>query len=140
MKLSAAIAVTFLLAQMSSIALGQAPRAKTSAVEAADLGNTYNVHVCGDLHFAGQFTPADIEKIKASGIKRIITLRGENEIEWDEKALVEKAGLEFVRTQFRAPDTLTDEVFHRIRALLESEQNTLLHCGGANRVGGDWLP
>ncbi len=141
MKLSAAIAVTFLSVQMSSIALGQAaPQKKISKVKATELGNTHNVHVCGDLHFAGQFTPEDVEKIKARGIKRIITLRGEDEIEWDEKALVEKAGLEFVRVQFRKPNSLSDEVFHKIRALLESEPNTLLHCGGANRVGGVWLP
>lgn len=143
MKLSHALSVIFLVLSLrpSSIAFGQeAPQKKTEKVEATELGDTRNVHKCGDLHFAGQFTPEDIEKIKSRGIKRVVSLRGENEIEWDEKALVEKAGLEFVRIPFREPDTLTDEVFHQIRALLETEPNTLLHCGAANRVGGVWLP
>ena len=141
MKIYASFSIMFLSMLVSSTILGQDSPPKTkSKVQATELGNTYNVHVCGDLHFAGQFTPKDIEKIKTRGIKRIITLRGEDEIEWEEKLLVEKAGLEFVRVQFRKPDSLTDEVFHKIRALLESEPNTLLHCGGANRVGGVWLP
>ena len=110
-------------------------------VKRSELGETRNVHVCGSLFLAGQFSEDDIEKIKAAGIKRIITLRTEGEIEWDEESAVADAKLEFIKVPFRSSESLTDDVFDEIRKLLNDDgQTTLLHCGSANRVGGVWLP
>jgi uncharacterized protein (TIGR01244 family) len=110
-------------------------------VEAAELGETPNVHRSGELWFAGQFAPADVEALKARGIGRVISARTAGELKWDEKALVEAAGMEFLTVPFRAPETLTDELFDQVRALLAKDAApTLLHCGSANRVGGAWLP
>ena len=110
-------------------------------VRSAELGQTKNVHRAGDLYFAGQFTQEDIERIKSEKFSRVITLRTNGEIDWDEKAAMEQAGIEFVELPFRSPDSLNDQVFDEIRELLaDRSKKTLFHCGSANRVGGVWLP
>ena len=113
----------------------------TPSVKDATLGQTRNVHACGRLLLAGQPTEADVTKLKARGVKRVITLRTAGEINWDEGAAVKDAGLDFVEIPIRSPASLTDDVFGRIRKLLKDSHQTptLLHCGSANRVGAVWL-
>jgi len=114
---------------------------KPSEIVKASLGKAKNVHQNGNLFFAGQFTEEDIEKLKEQKITRVITLRTDGEVKWDEEAAVKAADIEFIQVPFRAPETLTDEVFDKIRTLLkDKKQTTLFHCGSANRVGGVWLP
>ena len=116
--------------------------AETSpSIEDVTLGNTKNVHLCRNLFLAGQPTQGDIPIIKEKGIKRVVTLREEGEVEWNERAAFEDAGLEFVQVPFRSPDSLTDDVFLRVRKLLQKSNkgSILLHCGSANRVGAVWL-
>ncbi len=110
-------------------------------VRSARLGQTRNVHACGKLFLAGQPTPEDIELIKKQGIRRVVTLRTDGEVAWDEAGMVKRAGMEFVKVPFRLPDSLTDEVFDKVRKLLKDHEKTptLLHCGSANRVGAVWL-
>ncbi len=107
----------------------------------AKLGKTRNVHACGKLFLAGQPTPDDIALMKQKGIKRVITLRTDGEVNWDEAGKVKKAGIDFVQVPFRLPDSLTDKVFDKVRKLLKDHEQTptLLHCGSANRVGAVWL-
>jgi SAM-dependent methyltransferase/protein tyrosine phosphatase (PTP) superfamily phosphohydrolase (DUF442 family) len=120
---------------------GLAQRAAVPPVEDGQLGQTTNVHRCGELFLAGQPSPEDIAILKRRGIQRVITLRTTGEIRWPEEGAMKDAGLEFIRVPFRAPESLTDKVFQRVRELLrESEKTpTLLHCGSANRVGAVWL-
>ncbi len=114
---------------------------KTQPIESAELGKTKNVHKSGDLFFAGQFTPGDLELISDAKFLRIITLRTDGEIDWDEEKAVKEKGIDFVKVPFRSPEALTDDVFDRIRKLLrDKSKKTLFHCGSANRVGGVWLP
>ncbi len=131
-----------LLLLPASIATAQlAEENNVDEVKSFDLGETRNVHSCGKLCLAGQFGASDIDEIKAADIRRIISLRTEGEIEWDEKAAIEAADLEFVHIPFRSSDSLTDEVFDEIRKLLKDDAHgTLMHCASANRVGGVWLP
>ena len=111
------------------------------SIESAELGNTKNVHRSGNLYFAGQCTPDDVELMVAGKFKRVISLRTPGEIDWDEAAAIKAAGIQFIEVPFRAPDTMTDEVIERVRKLLQDKsQKTLFHCGSANRVGGVWLP
>lgn len=118
----------------------QETETKVKKIVDAKLGATKNVHRAGDLWFAGQFTPADIGELKKQGFKRVITLRTDGEIDWDEKKMVEQAGMEFISIPFRKPETLNDEVFNLVRKQLKGDHKTLFHCGSANRVGGVWLP
>ncbi len=110
-------------------------------VESGLLGSTQNVHQCGNLMFSGQFAQTDLAKVAESSVKRVISLRTDGEVKWDEKALVEASGIEFVAVPFRKPDSLTDDVFGKVRKLLKDQnKKTLFHCGSANRVGAVWLP
>jgi protein tyrosine phosphatase (PTP) superfamily phosphohydrolase (DUF442 family) len=112
-------------------------------LEAATLGSTRNVHAHGSTLLCGQPSPEDLATAKQQGVQVVLTLRGENEIDWDEQAEVHKLGMEFKRVDFAGPDTLTDEVFDQTREILrEAEkrrQPVMLHCGSANRVGAVWL-
>ena len=109
-------------------------------VQPAELGNTKNVHRIGNLFVAGQFGPDDVERIKSEKFDRVVTLRTDGEIDWDEKAAIEAAGMQFIELPFRKPETLNDKVFDDIREMLRDRSSkTLLHCGSANRVGGVWL-
>jgi SAM-dependent methyltransferase/protein tyrosine phosphatase (PTP) superfamily phosphohydrolase (DUF442 family) len=115
-------------------------RPVSKQIEPVELGETKNVHRIGDLFLSGQFTEEDIEEIRKAGINRVITLRTEGEVDWDEKQAIESAGLEFEAASFRKPESLTDEVFDRVCVLLKDRKGrTLLHCGSANRVGAVWL-
>lgn len=113
----------------------------SAAIQAATLGEAKNVHRLDDLFFAGQFTSDDVATIEDEKFTRVITLRTEGEIDWDEKGAIESAGIEFRSVPFREPESLTDDVFDEIRELLRDKSGkTLFHCGSANRVGGVWLP
>jgi uncharacterized protein (TIGR01244 family) len=111
-----------------------------TAIKAASLGSTKNVHQCGKLYFSGQFAKADLETIQERQIDRIITLRNDKEIDWNEQQAVEAAGIEHIKVPFGSPDALTDEVFDNIRQLLKDDtKTTLIHCASGSRVGGVWL-
>ena len=130
--------VPFARAQNGAVAVASTSAASLQPME---LGDTVNVHACGTLLLAGQPTEEDLTKIREAGIQRLITLRTDGEVNWDEAELARQAGLEFVAVPFRSPDTLTDAVFDEIRALLQESGKTatMLHCGSANRVGAVWL-
>ena len=124
-----------------ALATAHAEESKPSSVQRATLGETRNVHSCGKLFLAGQPTQDDFDLIKQRGIKRVITLRRDGEVDWDEAAKAKATGLEFVSIPFAQPDSLTDKVFDQVRSLLKEadKKPTLLHCGSANRVGAVWL-
>ena len=104
------------------------------------LGAAKNVHNLNDIYFSGQFLETDVAEIKRQQIKRVISLRTIGEVEWDEKRVLEEAGVDFLSIPFKSLDSLTDEVFQRVReALGESQQKTLIHCGSGSRVGCVWL-
>ena len=116
-------------------------QAKPNKIESSELGSAKNVHRLGNLFFSGQFAQVDIATLKEHGVTRVITLRTDGEIEWDEKGAIKNAGMEFLKVPFRSPEALTDDVFDSVRRLLnDKSKTTLLHCGSANRVGGVWLP
>ena len=116
-------------------------KSKVDQVKDAKIGNTKNVHQCGNLFLAGQFTKEDLDEIAAKKISRVITLRTEGEVKWDEEGALKSAKMELIKVPFRKPESLTDEVFGKVRKLLaDKSKPTLFHCGSANRVGGVWLP
>jgi uncharacterized protein (TIGR01244 family) len=136
---------TLYLSLLALLPITLVPRLQDQAppvdIEEAALGAAVNVHRSGELWFSGQFTQADVDVLRKHGIERVITTRTDGEVDWDERGLVEAAGMEWVSVPFRQPDSLTDEVFERVRELLAVDAGpTLFHCGSANRVGGVWLP
>ena len=117
-----------------SALLGQEPQ----QVKADKLGQTVNVMSVGSLYLAGQPQPDDIAVIAKKGVKRVITLRTDPEVKWDEAKAVGDAGMEFISIPVRG--IIADEKFTKVRELLRENTPTLLHCGSAIRVGALWLP
>ncbi len=114
---------------------------QSNEIVASTLGGTKNVHQQGNLFFGGQFGPEDIQTLQNQKITRVITLRTDGEVKWDEEAAIKAANMEFVKIPIRTPESLTDDVFDKVRELLQDKSKaTLFHCGSANRVGGVWLP
>ncbi len=112
----------------------------TTQLKKTKLGDTKNVTQFGNIFLAGQFEKDDIAELKKSGISLVITLRTDGEVKWDEKSAIEKEGIKFLAVPFRSPDSLTDEVFDKIRAAFKenAKKKVMLHCGSANRVGAVW--
>lgn len=133
-------ALVLLMLFGTTTTVAQEKTTDSPAVKESKLGSTRNVHQCGDLFLAGQFGPDDIDKLKAAGIKRVISLRTDGEIDWDQKSALDDAELEFLVFPFRDPKDLNDSVFDGVRKLLaENDKPTLFHCGSANRVGAVWM-
>ena len=138
MKLQYTSSVLVLLLVSAAVAKENENKLK---LEAATLGSTRNVHSFGKNLLCGQPSVEDFAEAKRRGIKTVITLRQEGEIDWDEGAVVKELGLSFHRFGFRAPDTLKDEIFDKARRVLADSKKKplLLHCGSANRVGAIWV-
>lgn len=137
-----ALALFTLLPACSTSEKEAAPAPEPAVVMDAELGSTRNVHVFGDVMTAGQPAPEDFERVAADGYRTVVNLRRPEELgDFDEAALVEGLGLEYVSIPFNGPEQLTDEVFDRSREVLESVERPLFfHCGSANRVGAVWIP
>ena len=120
------------------------PASKTEVpmpMQPAQIGTLAPLQQQGTFYLGGQPTPDDLALAKAQGLKSVISLRTAGEIDWDEGKAVQDAGMTFHGVPFKAPETLTDEVFDQALGLLNDEANqpTLLHCKSANRVGAIWF-
>lgn len=106
-----------------------------------DLGTTKPVFKQGNIYLAGQPAADDMQALKDAGITRVISIRGEGEIDWDEKAAVEAAGMEFVNVPMATPEDMTDEALANIRGMLSENKDkpVMLHCGAAVRAAAVWM-
>lgn len=109
-------------------------------LEKCELGHAAPVHRLGKVYLAGQPAEGDLPQLKADGMQTIINLRPDRELSWDEGAAVERAGMKYVHVPFRGEDELTSNVFDQVLSVLRDKESgpTLLHCGGADRVGAIW--
>ncbi len=134
-------AVVLMLALPAAILAQTKNETGPSEIIASQLGGAKNVHRRDNLYFAGQFSTDDIASLQAKNINRVVTLRTDGEVDWDEQAALKAAGIKFLKVPFGSPEDLTDDVFDRTRELFgDKSQVTVVHCGSANRVGSVWLP
>jgi len=114
----------------------------TQALEPYECGTITKLHTLGGVFLASQPKPEDLEQAQKGGIKTVVNLRHEDELEdFDERAVVTGLGLTYVSLPWNGPDELTDAVFDEARHLLNAaERPLLLHCSSANRVGAVWIP
>ncbi len=94
-----------------------------------------------NLYLAGQPSADSWEAIKNLGIKRVINLRDEAEMDFsEEKELLNNLGIEYIQFPIVINGQLSPENCERLNNLIkdEKDQNQFIHCGSANRVGG-WL-
>lgn len=135
------ITALWIAAMIAMVPFARVESADAPEVAKGSLGSTSNVHTCGDLYLTGQPSAQDISTIKDAGIQRVISLRTEGEVPWDEAKAFEEAGVEFVSLPFRSPDSMTPELLGSLRDMLRETdaKPTMLHCGSANRVGAVWM-
>ena len=105
------------------------------ALEAAEITN---FNTPEEMIFAsGQPTQEQIRTLADSGIRHVISLRTDGEIDWDESSLVSAAGMGFHSIPVAGAAGVTSEnarTLERLLAQLDG-QPVLLHCGSGNRVG-----
>ena len=128
-------------------ATGQAAAAGAGGVatevKTATLGSTKPVFLVGQCYLAGQPQAEDFAVIKAAGVTKVISVRGEGEIDWDARAAAEAAGLEYHQIPVGSPEQLTEDKIAEVCALLkaakEADQPVVLHCGVAARASAVWM-
>lgn len=120
----------------------KAPEAPNVQVElhTEQVGSVDNMHAMGRYDLASQPGREDLALFKERGVTRVINLRTSPEMPFDEAEAVKGLGLEYHHIPVAGPESLTDEVYAKLRSLLnEGEGRVLLHCASANRVGAVWL-
>lgn len=89
------------------------------------------------VYSGGQPTQDQLAQLSAAGIKNIISLRHESEIDWDEEKVVTDLGMTFHNIPVRGTAGLTtanSELLQKTLAEIGDEP-VLVHCGSGNRVG-----
>lgn len=96
-----------------------------------------NFRQIGDsLYVAGQPTLEQFTLLAKSGIETVISLRGENEVDFDEAKEVVDTGMRFINLTIKGASDITPENSRQLRTILDQiEGPVLLHCGSSNRVG-----
>ena len=96
-----------------------------------------NALVHGSLLLGGQPTPEHLAEAAQAGYRTILYTRGLDEIDWDEKAEVEKLGMRWIALPIANAGELTQENALRFAEIVGDEQlhPMMVHCGSGNRVG-----
>ncbi|MFP6596609.1 MAG: methyltransferase domain-containing protein [Candidatus Hydrogenedentota bacterium] len=112
-----------------------------SSYQTVTVGDTSNVSSAGNgkYYFAGQPTEADLTTFAHMGVKTVLNIRSQGEIDglgFDEAAAAEAAGMRYVNIPM-GREMPSDVDLGRIFDELDKGE-VLLHCASSNRVGGVW--
>jgi uncharacterized protein (TIGR01244 family) len=141
----APLATSFAAPPSDAPPTGAAPKQTQAAdeekLEPYQCGKVQRLHTLGGVFLASQPEKEDFSHAKEGGIKTVLNLREKEELDWDEAELIGSLGMEYVNVPFKTPASLTDEVFDKVRKLLndKAKRPLLVHCASANRVGAVWL-
>ncbi|HCO27703.1 MAG: hypothetical protein CME31_25060 [Gimesia sp.] len=115
--------------------------AKPQELKSISLGQITPLYRSKLVYLAGQPTKEDFRLIQKDGVKTVVNLRTEKELDWDEGGFVRMLELDYVAIPFLTPDTLTPAVFDQCRSVLNDQARhpLILHSASANRVGAIWL-
>jgi protein tyrosine phosphatase (PTP) superfamily phosphohydrolase (DUF442 family) len=102
-------------------------------------GSAKNVTRLGHLWFSAQPDAVGLAAARDAGVEVVIDLRDPSERGWDEALVVEGLGLVYHSVPVSGA-AFDPEALARIQSLVEenAEEQILIHCSSANRVGG-WL-
>lgn len=96
-------------------------------------------HPTANLITGGQPSQQDLEALKNQGVKTIINLRAEQEMQdLDEDDQVQELGLNYVHIPVAGPDDITFEVANTLHDAIcehEDQGKIFIHCASSNRVG-----
>ncbi len=91
------------------------------------------------LLIGGQPTPEMLGSLASDGYEAVLSTRGVDEIDWDEKSLVDSLGMTFMNIPMPHPVTeITDEQLEQFEAFMSTGKRSFIHCGSGNRVAGLW--
>lgn len=90
-----------------------------------------------NVYAGGQPSEGQLKALKAAGVRHIITLRPDKEINWDEGALVESLGMQYHSFPIAGAGDLNNDKAAEMNTLLKSlgGEKTLIHCASSNRIG-----
>lgn len=93
----------------------------------------------GKMIYAGQPDADGFQAAKEAGFKTVINLRPDDEMDFDEKKVVEDLGMTYVNIPITT-FSITEEKVSQLGDLLGNREDApvLLHCGSSNRVGAMW--
>ncbi|HWC76326.1 MAG TPA: protein tyrosine phosphatase family protein [Blastocatellia bacterium] len=132
-----------LLALSSICAAQQSARERLDKIE-QELKPEIPKILCVSEKFAtaGQPSDAAFSKLAANGFKSVLNMRtaGEGIDLEKERTMVEGAGMRYISIPVVTSAPKPEQVDAFIKAVKDSaNQPMLIHCGGANRVGGFWM-
>lgn len=132
------VRISCIMLLTASACAAQAPSQGTPK-EYAHITNFLRVN--DQICTGGQPQMADLEKMKAEGIKAIINLRQASEYNAEEEAAnAREIGLRYVHIPVNGREP-KDEDAHEFLKATDSAENrpAFIHCASANRVGAMWM-
>lgn len=120
-----------------------AQSAAASQVESTTVGDAPNVSTVQDkIFFSGQPTAASLLGFREKGVKTVINLRTETEmqaLDFDESKLVESLGMKYINIPI-GRDEPSDETISFLMNTIETSslEPMLMHCASSTRVGYAW--
>ncbi|MCB1663137.1 MAG: hypothetical protein H6995_07605 [Pseudomonadales bacterium] len=96
--------------------------------------------IAGDLVIASQPSQEALAHFAGQGYRTVISTRSEDEIDWDEAALVKELGMEYFQVPMpKSLNAISDTQVKQLNlALKNSKKPILLHSGSANRAASLW--
>lgn len=119
-----------------------APAAEAAAEQAgpatAPLVQVRNAVPVADMLFCGQPSAEALAEIAGAGYRTVLSTRGEGELDWDERELVEGHGMAFITIPMPSPvQEIHDEQVEALdEAMRTAARPIVMHCGSGNRVAG----
>lgn len=141
MKYPVRISCIMLLTASACAAQAAQPQAPSQGTPKEYAHITNFLRVNDQICTGGQPQMADLEKMKAEGIKAIINLRQASEFNADEEAAKAKeVGLRYVHIPMNGREP-KDEYAHEFLKVTDEAENrpAFIHCASANRVGAMWM-
>ncbi len=129
--------LTILVVGLVTLTACTGSKLTTSPIEVDGMNNSVLV---GDLLIGGQPSVAALSYLADEGYEVILSTRGETELSWDEKAVVDSLGMRFVSIPMPNPVTgITDEQVDLFAEFMNGDHGrVVLHCGSGNRMSGLW--
>lgn len=90
------------------------------------------------IAISGLIGDGGVSSLAATGFKTIIDMRTANEGTAEEKALVERAGMEYVNVPMTVAGISDEQLAVFTKAIESAERPVLIHCGSGNRASAMW--
>lgn len=117
------------------------PWYQDAQISPAQVGDTKNLTSFGDhVYFGAQPSPEDLKAFSGRGVKTVINLRPDAEMQFDERAATTAAGQNYVHAPMTKEVAPAEGDVQKTFDALEKagESPVLLHCATSNRVGYMW--